>query len=81
MLYNYIRKASVLNNYFIFLGHKALFIFLINVVIILGVSSFLNHEKFAVAVAWLIQFLIILSISLISYWYDKVVAIWGEKKI
>lgn len=81
LLYKYISKVSVLNKYFIFLGKRTLFIFLINVIIILGLSSFLNHATFAVETVWLMQFLIIVGISLATYFYDKVVAVWNRNKI
>lgn len=81
LLYEYIRKASILNKYFIFLGKRALFIFLANVIIILGLSSFLNHAIFATETVWLMQFLIIISITLAAYFYDTVVTVWQRKKI
>ncbi len=81
LLYKYISQASVLNKYFIFLGNRALFIFLVNVILILGLSSFLNHATFAAETVWLIQFLIIISISLVTYFYDKVATVWQRKKI
>jgi peptidoglycan/LPS O-acetylase OafA/YrhL len=81
LLYKYIRKVSFLNKYFVFLGKRALFIFFINVIVILGLSSFLNHETFAIATVWLLQFLIIISISLVTYFYEKVATVWQRKKI
>lgn len=78
LLYKYIKKVSLLKKYFIFLGKKSLFIFLINVIVILGLSSLLNHEKFGVKTVWLLQFLIIIIISLLSYFYGIV---WQKKKI
>lgn len=81
LLYKYIKKVSILNKYFIFLGKRALFIFLINVILILGLSSFLNHATFAVKTVWLMQFLIILSISFVTYFYEKVASVWQRKKV
>jgi hypothetical protein len=81
LLYKYIRKVSALNKYFIFLGKKALFIFFINVIIILGLSSFLRHATFATEAVWLMQFLIIISISLVTYFYEKMATVWQRKKI
>ncbi len=81
LLYKYIKRASILDKYFIFLGKRALFIFLINVLLILGLSSFLNHEKFAVKTVLLLQFLIITSISLVTYFYEKMAIIWQREKI
>lgn len=81
LLYKYISKVNILNKYFIFLGKRALFIFLINVTIILGLSSFLNHATFATETVWVMQFLIIISISLSAYFYEKVVTLWQRKKI
>ncbi|MBP6859249.1 MAG: DUF1624 domain-containing protein [Candidatus Magasanikbacteria bacterium] len=81
LLYKYISKVNILNRYFIFLGKKALFIFLINVIVILGLSRFLNHALFAAETVWFIQCLIIISISLAAYSYEKMVTIWQRKNI
>lgn len=81
LLYKYIKKVSILNRYFVFLGKRALFIFLINVILILGLSRSLHYEKFAVATVWLMQFCIIISITLLTYLYEKVVVVWRRKKV
>ena len=81
LLYNYIKKASILNRYFVFLGKRALFIFLINVILILGLSQLLNHATFAAATVWLLQLVIILSITLATYCCDKMATLWQRKKI
>lgn len=81
LLYEYIKKISILNKYFVFLGKRALFIFLINVILILGLSKLLHRETFAVEIVWLLQFVIIISISLLTYLYEKVVVVWQRKKV
>ncbi len=81
LVYKYISKISILSKYFIFLGKKALFIFLINVIFILGLSRLLNHETFDTKTVWFLHVLIIASISVAAFLYEKMVVVWQRKKI
>lgn len=81
LLYTHISKVRVLHTYFVFLGKKALFIFLANVVIILGLSRLLDHATFETRTVWFLQCFIITSISLATYFYEKVAPVWQRKTI
>ncbi|OGH87629.1 MAG: hypothetical protein A3J93_03865 [Candidatus Magasanikbacteria bacterium RIFOXYC2_FULL_42_28] len=79
LLYRYLKKIIPLDKFFIFLSKKTLFIFFISILIILGSSNLLNKAKFESTTVWLIHFLIIAGISLLSYSYGKLVEILEKR--
>ncbi len=79
LFYRYIKKIRPINKYIVFLGKNALFIFLANVVVILGLYYFLADKNFTPAYIWILQIVILAAITGVA-WIKKALFKYVWKK-
>ncbi|MBD3311575.1 MAG: acyltransferase family protein [Candidatus Magasanikbacteria bacterium] len=72
LLYKIIRKLGFIKKYILFLGKNALFIFLANVVVILGLKYYLIEYSFTTLYVWVLQLVVFVVISYLTFFVGKI---------